>query len=347
MIEELRVLHVEDSESDALLMARRLESDGYGVLMERVEDARGMLIALAGGPWDIVISDYHLPQFNAADALEILQASGLDIPFIVVSGAIGEETAVAMMKAGAHDYLLKANLARLAPAVRREIREARLRREGKQTEQALHQKEALLREIHHRIKNNMQVVSSLLGLQARAVSSQEARRMLEDTRNRIHSMALLHETLYESGQPAKVDFSQYLLQMIGYLLQSHQEQSQRIRLRADVEPVSLDLDAALPCALLANEVVSNSLKHAFPEGRSGEIRVVLRPDPDDAVRLELSDDGIGLPESLDWTAAPTLGLRLIRELAKQLSATLEIESGTPWFGTTVRLAFPAANGQST
>jgi two-component sensor histidine kinase len=343
MSEELRVLQVEDSESDAALIERRLESAGYDVRVERVEDADGMRAALATKMWDVIISDHQLPRFDASAALGILQETGRDIPFIVVSGAIGEETAVALMKAGAHDYLLKGSLGRLAPVVRREIREARMRREGKHAEKVLQEKEALLGEIHHRVKNNMQVVSSLLALQARAVSNDETKRMLEDTRNRIHSMALLHETLYESGELAAVDFPKYIQQMTNYLFRSYGVESERIQVHADVEHVNLNLDAALPCGLLVNEVITNALKHAFPEGRGGEVRIVLRERQPGAAGLELSDDGVGLPEGLDWATSRSLGLRLIRELARQLSATLDIESAR---GTKVRLTFPIAGAET-
>jgi len=343
MSEELRVLQIEDSESDASLMLRRLESAGYDVHAERVEDAVQMRAALAGRPWDVVISDHQLPQFDAARALAILQETGNDIPFIVVSGAIGEETAVAMMKAGANDYLLKDNLARLAPVVTREIREARIRREGRHAEKALQEKEALLREIHHRVKNNMQVVSSLLALQARTVSDEETRRLFEDTRNRIQSMALLHETVYESGEQATVDFAKYIRRTIDYLIRAYGIDSPRIRVRAQVEAVDLHLDAALPCGLLINEVITNSFRHAFPQDRGGEVRISLRRGPSSGVELEISDDGVGLPPGLDWTTSRSLGLRLIRELAQQLSATLEIQSAG---GTKVRLVFPIAGTES-
>ncbi len=343
MSEELRLLQVEDSESDARLIVRRLESAGYDVQAERVDNAGELRSALARQAWDVIISDHQLPQFDASAALEVLQESGLDLPFIVVSGTIGEEIAVAMMKAGAHDYLLKENLARLAPVVGREIREARMRRDGKHTERALHEKETLLREIHHRVKNNMQVVSSLLGLQARAVSNEETRRMLQDTRDRIQSIALLHEILYESGELAAVDFPKYILQMTDYLVRSYRADQRRIQIQADIQRVGLDLDAALPCGLLVHEVVTNALKHAFPEGRAGEVRIVLRRQPAGTVGLELSDDGVGLPEGLDWTSARSLGLRLIREVANQLSATLHIESAG---GTKVRLTIPIGQGQT-
>jgi PAS domain S-box-containing protein len=138
MSQGLRVLIVEDSDSDAALVARLLRKAGYDIHEERVESAAEMSAALARQVWDVVISDYALPQFDAPAALSLLQQAGLDIPFIVVSGTIGEETAVTMMKAGAHDYLMKDKLLRLAPAVAREMREAQSRRERRQAEEALH-----------------------------------------------------------------------------------------------------------------------------------------------------------------------------------------------------------------
>src|SRR5580692_2417793 len=134
MSEMLRVLQVEDAESDAALMIRLLERSGYIVCAERVEDAGQMREALAREDWDVVTADYQLPQFDAAGALRILQEIKLDIPFIVVSGAIGEDRAVEMMRAGAQDYVLKDRIARLAPAIQREIREAQARRESRLAE---------------------------------------------------------------------------------------------------------------------------------------------------------------------------------------------------------------------
>lgn len=145
MSHPLKVLVVEDSEGDAALIARLLEKADYEVQWQRIETADHMREALARQPWDVVISDYHLPQFEAPAALALLQEAGLDIPFIVVSGTIGEETAAALMKAGAQDYLKKENLARLAPAVGREIAEARDRALRRQTEAALRESETAQR----------------------------------------------------------------------------------------------------------------------------------------------------------------------------------------------------------
>ena len=143
----LRVLIVEDSESDAGLIVRRLQQAGYDLVHERVETAGEMRTALTKPDWDIVLADYKMPRFSAPAALEILKASGRDLPFIIVSGTIGEEKAVAMMKAGAHDYVMKHNLARLVPAVQRELKEAEGRREHRRAEEALLASEATLSSI--------------------------------------------------------------------------------------------------------------------------------------------------------------------------------------------------------
>lgn len=140
----LRCLLIEDSENDALLVLHQLRTGGYDVTWERVETAESMRAALTRQPWDFVISDYKMPSFSGTAALEVLKASGLDLPFILVSGTIGEETAVEMMKTGAHDYLLKGKLARLVPAVARELREVAVRRERRSAETALRLQSAAL-----------------------------------------------------------------------------------------------------------------------------------------------------------------------------------------------------------
>jgi two-component sensor histidine kinase len=358
---QLRVLHVEDSLGDAALTERALTKAGYDVDSERVVNAQEMLAALAKQAWDLIIADYRLPEFDAPSALSLLQQSGHDIPFIVVSGAMGDELAVAIMRSGAQDYLLKTDLARLAPAVEREIGDARMRRGREQAERALNeseerftlqgealdrqtqilqQRETMLREIHHRVKNNMQVMSSLLRLQSRVASNPETTRVLEENQNRIQSMALLHELLYQSDDLAVVDFPKYLRRMVEQLFRSYGVDDRRIGLRTDLDPVGLELDDALPCGLLISEVVSNCLKHAFPGGRAGEVRILMRRQTPAMVALVLSDNGVGLPANLDWTTSPSLGLRLARALAEQLGATLDIWSqGGAAGGTEVKLVF--------
>jgi two-component sensor histidine kinase len=360
MSEHLRLLHVEDSVNDAAFTELSLIKAGYKVDAERVVNADEMRAALAKQPWDLIIADYRLSKFDAPSALSLLQESGHDIPFIVVSGALGEELAVAMMRAGAQDYLLRDDLARLPPVVERELRDVRARRGRELAEQALNvseervseqeatlerqttllqQRDTMLREIHHRVKNNMQVMSSLLSLQSRTASNPETTRMLGENQNRIQSMALLHEILYQSDDLALVDFAKYVRRMVDHLFRSYGVDNRQIRLHIEMDAVGLELDDALPCGLLISEVISNSLKHGFPDGREGEVRILLRRTSTAKVALVLSDNGVGLPPDMDWMTSRSLGLRLVRALAQQLRANLDIRSQG---GTEVKLVFTAS-----
>jgi len=205
-------------------------------------------------------------------------------------------------------------------------------------EASLREKETLLKEIHHRVKNNLQVVSSLIGLQARTVTDTETRRMFLESQNRIQSMALLHESLYSSENLSRIDFPAYIRELAAYLFRSHGFITPRVRLFTDLDELILDLDTAVPCGLIANELISNSLKYAFSDEREGEIHVTLRVQTDQSVVFVFSDNGVGLPEEIDWTTTPTLGLRLVRTLARQLGAKLEIASKP---GTIVQLTLAA------
>jgi len=204
---------------------------------------------------------------------------------------------------------------------------------------SLREKEALLKEIHHRVKNNLQVVSSLLGLQSRVVTDEQTRKMFQESQNRIHSMALLHESLYQSNNLSRIDFPAYIRQLASHLFQSYGVVAERIHLRTDLDALYLGMDAAVPCGLIINELVSNSLKYAFPDGREGEVHIELRDNPEGMARLLVADNGVGLRSDIDWVTARSLGLRLVRTLAEQLGAKLEVESDT---GTRVRLTFAAA-----
>jgi two-component sensor histidine kinase len=342
--EILRLLHVEDSAGDAELIEGKLTKAGYTITSERAVNAVEMRRALARTSWDLIIADYNLSQFDAPSALSLLHESRCDIPFIVVSASVGEERAVAIMRAGAQDYLLKSDLGRLASAVEREIGDARTRHRqqmldkahGESEQRLLQQRETMLREIHHRVKNNMQVMSSLLSLQLRTASNPETSKLLQENQNRIQSMALLHEILYQSEDLAVVDFPKYLRRMLDHLFGSYGVDGRQIRLHAELNPVGLELDDALPCGLLISEVISNSLKHGFPQGRKGEVRIVLRRQSETTIALVISDNGVGLPATLDWKTSRSLGLRLVRALAEQLHANLEIRSQG---GTEVTLVF--------
>jgi len=222
----LRLLLVEDSEDDAVLLLRELRRGNYELTFERVDVPAAMLAALNRERWDLVICDYCMPHFSAPAALELLKETGLDLPFIIVSGTIGEDTAVAAMKAGAHDYIIKGNLARLIPAVERELREAEIRLARKCAEEqlkaSLKEKEVLLKEIHHRVKNNLQIISSLLKLQSRHTNNSQTLEMFKESQSRIQTMALIHEKLYQSNDLSRVNFAEYIRNLVANLFRSYE-----------------------------------------------------------------------------------------------------------------------------
>jgi PAS domain S-box-containing protein len=193
-----------------------------------------------------------------------------------------------------------------------------------QIKASLREKEVLLKEIHHRVKNNLQVISSLLYLQSKNVKDQETFEMLQESQSRVRSMALVHESLYQSQDLARIDFAEYVRNLANYLLRSYGVDTDLIKLKINVEDVSLGVDMAIPCGLILNELVSNSLKHAFPDSRRGEIRIELRSD-DDQFALMAGDDGIGLPEDLDFRNPESLGLQLVNMLVDQLEGTIELD----------------------
>lgn len=191
-----------------------------------------------------------------------------------------------------------------------------------QIKQSLREKEVLLREIHHRVKNNMQVISSLLALQAGYTEDEQANQMFRESQNRIRSMALVHELLYQSRDLARIDFVQYVHKLSRHLLHSYLTDAERIRLDIMADALFLDIDMAIPCGLIINELISNALKHAFPNGKEGAIRVELHTDGNGLSTIIVRDNGVGLPEDLDVHQTETLGLQLVTSLAGQLNATI-------------------------
>jgi two-component system, sensor histidine kinase PdtaS len=188
---------------------------------------------------------------------------------------------------------------------------------------SLREKEVLLEEVHHRVKNNLQVISSLLGLQARSISDMITRKKFEESQNRIQSMALLHESLYQSEDLARIDFADYLARLASQVFAFY-DTGARVALHTQLQPLPLDMNTAVPCGLIVNELVSNALKYGFPDGREGAVQIKLFHSEPGTARLVVSDNGKGLPPDLDWLKTPSLGLRLVRTLARQLDASVEL-----------------------
>ena len=194
----------------------------------------------------------------------------------------------------------------------------------------LREKEVLLKEVHHRVKNNLQVISSLVGLQADGSEDETVREVLRDVIYRVRSMALVHEKLYQSADLARIDFAEYARSLLSYLWRAHGAAAAAVRLTLDLAPVSLTVDTAIPCGLILNELAGNALKHAFRGRSDGEVTVSLQETADGRICLRVRDNGVGLPAGFDWRQARSLGLRLVQMLAGQLDGAVDVrgEEGT-------------------
>jgi PAS domain S-box-containing protein len=569
MSSNFRILHLEDESADALLVQARLESDGLACQILRVETRDAFESALRNASWDVVFADYQLPAYDGVSALHLAQEICPDIPFIMVSGTLGEEAAIECLTRGATDYVTKQKLARLGPVVRRALREAENKRERKGAEKqialmsfalnnvreaafltdekarfqyvneeacrmfsytraellcltvqdidpylpldlwadhwdelmkrgsltmegrhrakdgrefcveihanhieydgqsynlalvrditerkraaeavhklshvveqspvsvvvtditgaieyvnpkftevtgytrdevmgknprilksglvapevyadlwntlaagrdwrgelcnkrkdgsnyweraviscmvdgegkathyiavkeditarkqmeneisaSLREKETLLKEVHHRVKNNLQIISSLLELQAGKYKDRAVRDAFGESQRRVRTMALVHEQLYTSKRLAEIDFGWHLEQITRELVSLYGRIG--IDLIIDVEHVQLPIDLAIPCGLIVNELVTNALKHAFPEGRKGTLMIALHLRGPEHVVLSIGDDGVGFAAAPDVRQMSSLGMQLVTSLSEQISATLVVDT---------------------
>lgn len=203
---------------------------------------------------------------------------------------------------------------------------------------SLGEKEVLLREIHHRVKNNLQVIASLLNIQVYSQETESARKGLVESQTRIHSMALVHQLLYQSRDLAQLDFAEYLAKLIERLIDTYRDAPERVKVNVTASSLRLDIDRAIPCGLIVNELVTNALTHAFPDGRVGTIQVTLSHGEGQAI-LTVSDNGVGLSRPLDIERSGSFGLKIAQTLAHQLDGELVITSEN---GTRARVVFPIA-----
>ena len=333
----LRILLLEDSPLDAELVTEALASADLTVAMERVDTAADFTRAVQDGRWDIILADYRLPAFDGLSALEIVQARAPGTPFVFVSGALGEEVAVEALKRGATDYVLKHSLDRLPGTVLRALAEARERADKHLAQDALQrlleQQTALLHELDHRVKNNLQLLLSLIGIEIRQAEDDQTRKVLGRMRERLQALAAAHRDLYDGKGAARFDASSFAKGLCQELTAAIP--GVRIVPEFEVENVEVEAAKAAPIALLFNEIVVNALSHAYIE-RHGKLKLTLRIR-DGVLLFQLSDDAFS-PEEKQAAQNSASGT-VLKALSRQLDAHVEWPAGEP--ATLVRVTMPA------
>lgn len=462
-MKKINILLLEDSRLDADLIRKELEEEGLCFNLTRIETETDFIKHVKKGIYDIILSDYNLPQFDGLTALQITQELDPSLPFIIVTGSLSEEVAAQCIQRGAWDYVVKERLFRLSSSINkclalnvartssRQAEETRkkydfiintvnipmslinleyeyeavneaycrmliLERENiigrtifdiwpnresadkikrmldacfrgkeikeadwieipggttrfreihffpyrneageithavivsyditdlKQAEQkiknSLEEKEVLIKEIHHRVKNNLQIISSMLHMQSRYIPDKSSLGFFLDSVNRVKSMALIHENLYQSHDLNNVNFSRYLDKLISNLFLVFHFDDKKITFKKILqEDISININLAVPAGLIINELLSNSLKYAFPEGKNGFILLEMK-FADKTYHLTIEDNGIGLPEGFDYRNSNTLGLLLVHALVRQIHGEMEIARDP---GTKFTIHFP-------
>jgi two-component sensor histidine kinase len=203
-------------------------------------------------------------------------------------------------------------------------------------QQTLREKDVLIKEIHHRVKNNLQIILSLIHLQLRNITSAEARESLLTLQNRIRTMALVHEKFYRTENMASINIAEYLERLAIHLFTVYRVAQKKIKLLTDLESFQVNINVAIPVGLIVNELVTNSIKHAFPDSNKGCVSISLKSQDDETCLLKVEDDGQGLSESVNWQQPSTLGLEIVRLLADQIDARIQLNPGP---GTRFELNF--------
>lgn len=362
MIPGSNILVVDDSVTNRLLLASLLGAEGYEVA--QATSGEEALLAVRARTPDLILLDIRMAGLDGLEVCRRLKAQpgSRDIPIMFISAASEGADRVAALELGAIDFVSKPiqrdelrarvrthlELRRLRTQAERQALElqranARLKEElnereaiDRALEASLKEKESLLKEVHHRVKNNLALIISIMRLEAGRSAQAETATVLKEMQARIRSVVLLNEALYKTESYSRVRLADYLSQIATHVFQAQNARVGAVRLVMDVEPVEVETKQAIPCGLIVNELMTNSLKHAFSDGRAGEIRVTLRRIADRTVRLKVSDSGPGLPGDYAERQTHSLGMQLVSDLARQLLGTLAVGPGAAF-----SIEFPA------
>ncbi len=368
----IRLLLIDGSEAVRKGIVKYLTNSGCK-FFEAGNIRKGMDLLREVKP-DIVLIDSIISESNGFSLISTIVEDFPEIPIIVISRTEDLSSAMKAVKWGAWDYMIKplAGFDVINHSVSKTLEKARLIRENKTyrenlkravekrtgelqeanltlkreieeriaaeeiVDKSLKEKEVLLREIHHRVKNNMQLMSSILNLQMEYIDDEKMINIFKGTQNRIRSLALIHEKLYQSGNFAAVNIKEYFTNIANSLLFSYATSERLVHLKSNMESVCLGLDISIPCGLIVNELISNILKYAFYGKREGIIDIMLKMTDGKTVELVITDTGVGLPKNFDMEKEKGLGLKLVGVLLEQINGSMDLFNNNPGVGFRIR-----------
>ena len=322
-----RILYIDDDAGTRRLVEKLLGRRGHTVVPAE-SGAHGVELAKEGG-FDLIAVDHYMPGMDGLETLTELRKLPGCPPVVYVTGSEESSVAVAALKAGAHEYVVKSTgddfVDLLEKAFAHALQSERLKAEKSQAEEHLRTANerlgVLLREVNHRVANSLQIVSTMVGMQARLLPSGQARDALDDTQRRIDAIAQVHRGLYASDDVQSIAMDQYMSALVAELQNTWSSKTAPRTIRLNVQPFELHADKAVSLGVIVNELVSNACKYAYSNGTAGEVRVELALDDERHFRLLVEDDGCGVTDG-DAPKGTGLGSKLIVAMARSLSSQL-------------------------
>lgn len=343
---QISLLFVEDNDTIRSLYEKRLRKRAETFYVAE-NGQEGLEKFKAHNP-DLIITDISMPIMNGLDMIREIKKLSEDVQVIVMSAYSVKEYFLDAINLGVNGYLIKpvdpvklyTIIDQLAGNIllKKALAEKEIRRRvaEKNLKRSLDEKDVLLKEVHHRVKNNMQIISSILTMQERLVEDDKLRTVLAESRNRIRSMALIHENLYQHENLANIQFSNYVKSLAGNLSRTYYDLQQKVRFEYDLTEVYLPLDIGIPCGLIINELISNAFKHAFADNGQGLIRISLVRKSKKEFMLEVADNGRGMDPDFDVKKSRSLGMRIVFKLVQQIDGHLDYDFSN---GTKYNISF--------
>ena len=329
----ISVLFVDDNETIRQLYRRILEKH-VNFLYIGENGSHGLELYLKHKP-DLVITDMVMPVMDGLEMLKEIRKVAPEQKLVVMSAYSEKDSFIESIHLGVDGYLMKPVEAKKLLSLidefagitlmkwELEAKEKKRQEAEEYLKKSLAEKDVLLREVHHRVKNNMQIISSILRMQSRSIEDERLREVLQESQNRIHSMALIHENLYNHKSLANIMFSSYIKSLCGNIARTYANQQATIQFDYQIDDSYLPMDIAIPCGLMINELISNSFKYAFVNMSKGVISIHFKNVGDDIYSLTVADNGAGIPPNIDIKKTKSLGMKILHKLVQQIDGELE------------------------